>query len=158
MNFVGIDPGQSGGVVFLNDDGEIIGSDVMQGPLWFISVMKPLTETIELQTMIFLEKCQPMPKNGSVSMFHYGTHFGELMGMLYALSLPFELVPPQSWTKTMHAGANKKDPPKVRSLASVQRLFPKANLLATSRSRKPHEGLIDALLIAEYGRRKWMRK
>jgi len=36
-------------------------------------------------------------------------------------------------------------------------LFPKVNLLMTERSSVPHDGLVDALLMAEYARRKFPR-
>lgn len=39
------------------------------------------------------------------------------------------------------------------ALKVAKRLWPKHNWLATKRSRKPHDGMIDAALIAEYARR-----
>jgi hypothetical protein len=36
-------------------------------------------------------------------------------------------------------------------------LFPKVNLLMNEKSSVPHDGLVDALLIAEYARRKFPR-
>jgi hypothetical protein len=42
---------------------------------------------------------------------------------------------------------------KPRALEVASRTWPEEDWLATPRSSKPHEGLIDAALIAEYGRR-----
>ena len=39
---------------------------------------------------------------------------------------------------------------KARNIKAAMMLFPDQALLATERSRKPHDGLADALLIAEY--------
>ena len=46
---------------------------------------------------------------------------------------------------------------KNTSIDLCKRLFPDINLLATPRSRKPHDGMAEALLIAEYGRRHYER-
>lgn len=93
-----------------------------------------------------------MPKQGIVSAFTYGDHFGAIRGMLVALGLRHVLVAPREWTKELHKGTTAETP-KLRSLQAAQRWFPKTNLLATERSKKAHEGLVDALLIADYGRR-----
>ena len=47
-------------------------------------------------------------------------------------------------------GKSKTDT-KATSLLACNRLFPNANLLRTERSKKAHEGLVDAYLIAYYG-------
>ena len=41
---------------------------------------------------------------------------------------------------------------------SCKRLFPGVNLKATERCRKDHDGIAEALLIAEYGRRHYNGK
>jgi len=43
---------------------------------------------------------------------------------------------------------------KAMALLAAKRLFPSVDLTATERSKKPHDGIVDALLLAEYGRRK----
>lgn len=98
----------------------------------------------------FVEKAQAMPGNGSVSMFTYGTSFGRIIGWLETLGVPMTLVPPQTWQKMMHMGCTGK--PKDRSRQAVRRLFPRENLIPHG-CIKLHDGLADAMLIAEYGRR-----
>lgn len=46
-----------------------------------------------------MEHVGVMPKNGSVSMFHFWENFGWLQGMLEAYEIPYELVRPQKWKK-----------------------------------------------------------
>ena len=48
---------------------------------------------------------------------------------------------------------------KEQSIIAVQRLFPSVDLLDPTklRSRKLHDGMAEALLIAEWGRRQWMK-
>ena len=54
---------------------------------------------------------------------------------------------------------NKKGEPmyktdtKATSLLAVQRLFPNIDLRASERCKIPHDGIVDALLMAEYCRR-----
>ncbi len=93
-----------------------------------------------------------MPKNGAVSMFNYGVHFGQLLGVITSLGIAHTLIPPTTWTKTMHVGTTKTEP-KEKSLQAVRRLFPGQKLTFGEKAKKPHDGLIDALLIADYGRR-----
>lgn len=104
------------------------------------------------RTLIFIEKAQAMPKQGVSSTFNYGTGFGRLIGWCEALGLPFELVTPQAWMRVMHAGTTGTDS-KARSLQAAQRLFPGVSLIP-GKCRKPHMGLVEALLICEYGVRR----
>jgi len=149
MIVCGIDPGQKGAAVFLNmDTGGVVEMhpwDCLEAYIESFDRWRPHAS--------FIEKAQAMPKQGVSSMFTYGEHFGMLQGAMITLALRHELVPPRAWTKVMHAGTKTADA-KSRSLEAARRWFPQVNLLATERSKVPHEGLIDALLIAEFGRRK----
>ena len=100
---------------------------------------------------VFLEKAQSMPGQGVSSMFNYGVGFGTILGILAALKIPHTLVHPKTWCKVMHAGTTADDA-KARSLEAVRRLFPSVPIIRP-RCTKPDEGYVDAILIAEYGRR-----
>lgn len=155
MMIIGIDPGKTGGVCIFSEGlmsllfampeniQELIGD--------FRSVIE-LASSSESKLMVWLEKSQPMPKQGVTSVFTYGRHFGNLEGIITALKMPCTLVQPREWTKEMHRGTSQ-DTPKKRSLEAALRLAPSVNFLATPKCKKPHEGLVDAYLIAEYGRR-----
>ena len=153
MWIMAIDPGLNGAICLMNDRGHYI----------FLKPM-PKTEKGEVDyehlawilatynvSKVFLEKAQPMTKQGVSSMFNYGKHFGILIGLLTAFKIPFHLVPPQAWTRKMHV-VPKQGSAKEKSLAAARRLFPDESFLATARSRVPHDGMVDAALIAEYGR------
>ena len=105
-----------------------------------------------LNVKAFVEKTQAAPGQGVTSMHSFGIGAGIILGVLAALDIPTELVVPSVWTRVMHRGSQGATP-KERSRETALRLFPGHTFLATSRSRKPHEGIIDAVLIAEYGRR-----
>lgn len=99
----------------------------------------------------FIEKAHSMPKQGTASTFSFGKGFGEWLGILTALEIPTEEVTAQRWKKEILAGMRKNE--KDSSIKKAQELYPQANLLATERSRVPHDGMAEALLIAEYNRR-----
>lgn len=152
MIVVGIDPGEvSGGYATRWADGRIHG-DKMKNTKDLTSYLRGVKAFKDQETYVFIEKAQSFPKQGIASAFNYGRHFGELLGICGSLGLSVTLVHPRVWTKQMHIGA-KTDEPKKRSLEVCQRLFPEVNLLGTERSKNPHEGIVDALLIMEFGRR-----
>lgn len=156
MLIVGIDPGKYGGIVAIDQHSEIQYLQVMPDNLTdLLSIFRGLLAR-GIPLMVFLEKAQVFPHNGAVGMFHYGEHFGTLKSALQFVSMPYQLVPPQEWTRCMHVGCKKNQKSKEKSLEAMRRIFPDVSMLnpMSKRSRKPHEGLIDALLIAEYGRMK----
>lgn len=155
MRYIGIDPGKKGGIAVIDTE---LDTEVFPMPPNY-SLADFLEKEKRGRCHVFIEKAQAMPTNGAVSMFNYGQHFGEIVGMLIAFHLPYTLVPPRTWTKVMHAGiqlsnadAKQKGAPKKKSLIAVRRLFPHVNLVPPGK-RVEHDGVIDALLIAEYGRR-----
>ncbi len=158
MKICGIDVGMNGGFCFLNCSAGETQISFHEMPTiekeLDLHRLANLFETMR-DTRVFLEKVNAMPKNGAVSMFKFGRTYGALQAMCHAFRLSYTEVTPQKWQKEMHSGISKVnvDDPKKRSLIIAQRIFPKVNLLQTERSRVPHDGYVDALLIAEYGRR-----
>ena len=66
--------------------------------------------------------------------------------------LPYERVTPQSWQKVMMPGC-KSGETKARALEAARRLWPAQDWRATPRCTTPHDGLIDAALIALWAKR-----
>jgi crossover junction endodeoxyribonuclease RuvC len=100
-----------------------------------------------------VEKVSAMPKQGVSSTFKFGDGYGSVKGVLSALGIPFELITPQRWMKVMHAGVSPDLGSKARSQLAFSRIFPGLDLRASPRCRKPHEGMVEAVLLAEYGMR-----
>lgn len=146
---IGIDPGQRGGVAVLTEQGAVVFAYAMPIIETFIDEMRN-TLSSDPFTFVFIEKAQSMPGNKAASMFNYGTHFGEMLGVLKTLQIPHELVHPRTWSKELHAGTKAQDT-KLRSIEAARRLFPSEK---TVRDNRPHDGIVEAILIAEYGRRK----
>lgn len=156
MIYIGIDPGKNGGIAVINDkfpkpvnitvykysDDDLI--DVIDVCTKGSSIAVHRDEEIKC----VLEKVNAMPGQGVVSMFNFGQNFGFIQGVLKAYEIPFELVPPQKWKKEFSVTSDKNT-----SIEVAKRLFPGVNLKATDRCKKDHDGMAEALLIAEYGRR-----
>lgn len=98
-----------------------------------------------------LEHVGAMPGQGVTSMFSFGENFGFIKGLLAANELPYELVRPQKWKKEF--GISGKN----QSVEVCKRLFPSVSLRRTEKCRKDHDGMAEALLMAEYARRYFAR-
>lgn len=77
--------------------------------------------------------------------------FHAIRALLDVKFLRWHPVTPQKWQKEMIPG--HKGDTKPRALELARRLWPEEKWLATPRCKTPHDGMIDAALIAEYGRR-----
>lgn len=143
MNYIGIDPGKSGALAVIYDTAEI---EVF--PFDFNTYTRVLNALEFTQVKACVEKVNAMPGQGVVSMFNFGHNLGFIEGLLSAYYLPYQLVPPVKWKKEFSLSSDKQ-----KSIECCQKLFPGVSLLATDRSRKPHDGMAEALLMAEYARR-----
>ena len=143
--YIGIDPGKSGALAILHEDGRVETYTFDAGV--YATVLAYMSKYND--PICCLEKVGAMPGQGVVSMFNFGHNFGFIEGVLQAVKIPYQLVPPQTWKKEFSLTSDKS-----RSIEVCQKLFPNANLLATSKSRKPSDGIAEAILMAEYARRK----
>lgn len=78
--------------------------------------------------------------------------FHALRGMLAVKRCRMERVTPQRWQRDMIPG-RKAGESKARAYEAARRLWPGESWLASSKCRTPHDGAIDAALIAEWYRR-----
>ena len=152
MRILALDPGLTGGLAIISEDGVIVEP---MPSLDGVLDLATLARLIKFHTpnIAYLEKVGARPGQGVSSMFKFGRVFGALEGLLTGLGIPYRLITPQAWTKVMHQGVERSVDPKKRSIIAASRLFPDVDLLATERSKVPHSGMADALLLAEYGRR-----
>lgn len=142
--YVGIDPGKSGAMAILYPNGSIETI-----PFNMVNYVDAIRGLADHPVKCCLEKVGAMPGQGVVSMFNFGHNLGFIEGVLQSNSIPYQLVPPQTWKKEFSLSSEK-----AKSIEVCQKLFPKANLLATERSRKPSDGIAEAVLMSEYARRK----
>lgn len=162
MNYIGIDPGLSGGIATIRNTGKgeaIVMPIIVNGKKRtlnnsLLASMFYILYTDRSKSYAILEQQQPMPKQGVTSMFSIGYGFGVLKQCLVDFNISHEVVRAQIWQKEFSISGRKGNT-KTQALRICQDLFPDINLLATERSKKPHEGIVDAMLIAEYARRKY---
>lgn len=148
MIYIGIDPGKNGGIAIIKtlvNKIEQVGVNCYSDEN-LLGILKDTEKYI--QVVCYLEHVHAMPKQGVSSTFNFGMNFGFIQGVLKAYGIPYELVTPQKWKKEFSCTSDKNT-----SIEVCKRLFPNVNLKATERCKKDHDGMAEALLIAEYGRR-----
>ena len=154
---IGFDNGMKGGIVILNNLGDIelnIPMPVM-GTKKKEYDMKQIKDILEQKNQMgnciaILEKAQPQFRDGSKQAFKTGFGYGTLQGMLVALEISFQIVAPKIWQKKVFEGLNTEDT-KLASALFCQRKWPKEDWKATQRCTKIHDGMTDAACIAYYG-------
>lgn len=104
-----------------------------------------------------LEKVSAMPGQGVCSMFKFGRVYGAIQALLASSRIPHEEVRPQEWQRELFSGvpelhrSNGKKDTKRMAKIQVARLFPSLSF------KSSHDGFVDALLLAEWGRRRAFR-
>ena len=157
--FVGIDPGLSGAVALI--DGDVV--QLADAPSWSVEAKKGVRHEYNVNGMVELitgailrvenrvsitaglESVHSMPDQGVASSFKFGVGLGIWQGILAALGIAYQLIPPARWKKALMDGMGKQ---KDASMIVAQRLFPTADI-----HLRKHHGRADALLLAEFMRR-----
>lgn len=144
--FCGVDVGLKGGIALLSATDDTIG--VYRMPV-LTSGGKSVLDLYEIARLInqfniqlaAVERVGAMPGQGVVSMFNFGQSYGSILGILTALGVPVELVPPKTWQAAILQGfpAELK---KKRAIAWAKSRYPDW--------QKPTDGQADALAIAHY--------
>jgi crossover junction endodeoxyribonuclease RuvC len=145
--YMGIDPGAKGGIAYIFDN--MIATSPYSGDI-LKSMCDIMTQYEDTEVVCCLEQVHAMPGQGVTSMFNFGQNFGYIKGVLEANKIPYQEVPPQTWKKEFSLNGEKE-----KSIEACKKLFPNTSLLATNKCRKEHDGMAEALLLAEYGRRKF---
>mgnify|MGYP003601740295 CR=1 FL=1 len=156
--YIGIDPGKTGGVAAILPDGSL---ELHTIPLIGKEVDKQaLSQIIGSYTkgphIFVLEDVHAIPGTSAGTNFAFGNIKGMKEGLLIAHKAVHVLVAPKTWQKTLWMGipVQKKaaggNDTKATSLLSARRWFPTESFLSTSRSSVPHDGLVDAALMAKF--------
>lgn len=150
--YCGIDPGLSGGIVFISNYGistytmpTILVKKKRQIDLPRLSeIMRAIA--LNQPNMVFVEQVHSSPQQGVTSAFTFGMGFGKLLGVIESMGLKHTLITPYMWKK--HYGLlnhAKKDSAKM-----CKTIFVNIELVQP-RCKKPHEGIAEAALIMGYG-------
>ena len=152
MIYVGIDPGQKGGyaVIAKTETGQAVFAYPWDDS-FFAMEMASLMQMKEHGIVAAVEKVGARPGQGTVSMFNFGKSAGYIEGVLSALGIPYQLVPPNKWKKECSLIGQDKQ----ASIVTCRKLFPELDLKRTERCRTDSDGKAEATLLAEYARRKF---
>jgi hypothetical protein len=157
MITIGIDNGLTGGMVAVSDHrASIIGMTVMP--------VKGKAKGNEVDSeRVFLFLMQWPRKDITVILETPGKHspgvmalcsmwdsYGAIRSILETRGYRHHRIAPQTWQRVV-LGNVEKGQTKPAALSRSKQLWPDESFLATAKSTKPHDGLIDAALIAYYG-------
>ncbi len=161
MIYIGIDNGVSGALVAISDrpSPSFIGSlpmpivkarkgnevNIRAVHLWLTEI----TGGNLSNAMYILE--EPGGSKSAKAATSMAGSFHSMRGFFETKLLRWERITPQKWQKEMLPGCETGDT-KPRALELARRKWPKETFLKTERCKVPDEGIIDAALIAEYGR------
>lgn len=169
---MGVDPGKSGAFVAVPLDSDmpqiyipipLIGTNVDVGSL--VESLKLIAPLIKYCAM---EDVHSIFGASAKSNFQFGWINGVQEAALYAAKIPFIKVQPKAWQKVAWQGIqpiqvatgkkNKDGKPlyrtdtKATSLLAARRLYPSEKFLASARCKNPHDGWVDASLIAHWAK------
>ena len=155
MLIIGIDPGISGSICFLND-GKIL--DVIEMPTMtdgkknkkqvngaqiYNEIQKRINKIDKLKIRVMIEQVSAMPGQGVTSMFNFGQSFGILKGLCSAMQLPVYFVRPAKWKKYFSLINSEKDASRTRAIE----IFP---YFSSQLARKKDSNKADAILLASF--------
>lgn len=150
MIYIGIDPGQRGGYAIIAESET--GKAVFAYPwddTFFAYEMSALMWKKDDGVTAVVEKVGARPGQGVTSMFNFGKNAGYIEGVLSALGIPYQLIPPATWKKEFSLIGKDKQ----ASIVTCHKLFPDVDLKRSDRCRTDSDGKAEALLICEWGRR-----
>ena len=155
MLIIGIDPGITGSICFLQD-GKII--DVIEMPNMpegkknkkqvngaqiYYEISSRIKDIKKEDIKVIIEQVSAMPGQGVTSMFNFGQSFGILKGICSAMQLPMYFVRPTKWKKYFNLINSEKDASRTKAIE----VFP---YFSSELSRKKDSNKADAILIASF--------
>jgi hypothetical protein len=159
--FVGIDIGKNGGIAVLkNNTIELSKIPLINKEIDIKALSDFLKETGKEPSHFIFEKLGVIFGTSKSTAFSMGYQLGIIEGICISQNLSYTKVRAVDWQKEIFQGiseikkTNGKRDTKGMALIAGSRLFPDISFKKSQRSSKPDDGLIDALLMAEYARRK----
>lgn len=155
---VGVDNGISGGLCAVSAfDGNVLAYRAMP--------TKTVEGKSEVDVRALLDWLEPYRNNmvvcveeplkhakSSQAMRSMSISFGLILGACEAKRFEVKRIQVKEWQDAMLGKKLAKGMTKVTALATANKLWSSEQWLATSKSRTPHDGMIDAALIARYSR------
>jgi len=140
MGWIGIDPGKTGCIASLTDEGKITTIPFKES-LYEIATFLRLAALSDQHCFAVLERVRSSPQMGVTSAFTFGTYYGFAKMGLIAAGIRFVEVSPQKWQSVMdcRTGGNKNITKQVAS-----QYHPELKVTHIT---------ADAILLAEFARK-----
>lgn len=176
--FVGVDPGNTGGIAAVDEDGNHVFAEKM--PDWdeekemtssqrLGSILRAL-DTHYIVVMCSVEKIHAIFKTSAWTMFKMGRALGFCEGVAGSTygDTRLQLLPAKTWQSLVWLPEISKDKDlsaKEKSMRTFKNLYPTCDFREKydrpyrGQTHRPedHDGMVDALLIAEATRRKYLQ-
>lgn len=169
--YIGIDPGAKGFVAVIDrEECEYRFLSIDESTPHEVSEFL-LSEAFGNDVAVVIEDVHSIFGSSAKSTFNFGYIKGLLVGLLIAHRIPYTLVQPKEWQQEIWTNADKEYKSqttavagkeksrrvidtKATSLNAALRLFPQVDFRKNEKCRKPDDNKADALLMAEYARRR----
>lgn len=168
--WVAIDPGKDGAIVAIDTEGTIISKNVIPKIGDDIDATELCDMLLHLnhhyKPTVVLEDVHSLFGMAAATNFSMGHTLGIIEGVIAVAKIKKVKVAPKTWQKEiwhkddMEYKAIKEGQKKASvdtkqtSMKAAHRLFPGEDFRKSARSRVAHDGICDAVLMAEFGRRK----
>jgi hypothetical protein len=154
MIYIGIKPGDDGAIAVINKYGVIksiidMPDNVSVGLYRFLSIMICAEDVLA-----FVDSAYINPEQSFKSIFYCGEKYGEIWAVLKILNIPYKEISQLEW-KEEFSLTNRG---KYESVKVAEKVFPSIRFSFNQFWAEPCDMLdyrAEALLIAEYCRRKW---
>lgn len=162
MIYIGIDNGLSGAMVAISD---VAGTAPIAMTVMPIRALGKGNEVDAAGVHEWLSGLGPWDQQcvlletpgkfspGVMALTSMWDSYGAIRSILECHNIRRHRIPPAQWQKVMLVGCATGNT-KPFALSVARRLWPHETWLPSTRHRTAHDGLVDAALIAEYGRRK----
>lgn len=149
MTTVGVDPGFSGAIGIVGDDGYVEVHDMPvlgEGAQKFVDgyVLREILLGANPRRIV-IEQVSARPGQGVSTMFRFGAAYGAVVAIATSIGCPVSFVTPVKWKRKMGLVNSSKE----ASRALAIRTFPHAR---DRLKRKKDDGRAEGLLLADYGR------
>lgn len=172
--YAAIDPGKSGAIcaLYVNKE-KVIKIETHIMPMlnkdeYDLQELRSIIEKLsKFDTHFVIEDVHSIFGASAKSNFQFGLGVGYVRATVASFQIPFTLINSKTWQKVCFEGVKEilktgkvgegrgKIDTKAMALVAVKRLFPTVNLLRTSNCKNPHDGIVDGLLMAHYGKLKF---
>lgn len=180
---IGIDPDKRGALVIMNERAKILGLSAMpimkikDREVYDLGKIRQILvnwiRDFGVPTIVVVERPSPRPSQivgadekpcpeckrigtptGSLANWSRGYSQALFEMLCMGHNLRYALVPPKTWQAEVLRDVPHTYDTKAAALVVAKRLWPNQNWLATERSKKPHAGIVDAVLIGQFALRR----